>query len=150
MRTNVWDPFREIEEMADRIRGWSPRSTNLPSTTAKETLTKVDWAPAVDISETTENYVIKAELPAVKKEDIQVTIQDGVITIRGERHQETEHKDERFHRVERSYGSFMRRFNLPDNVDEQHIKAGFKDGVLTLNLNKTTRKSPRAAQVMIE
>jgi HSP20 family protein len=88
-----------------------------------------DWAPSVDISETDGAYQIKAEIPDVKKEDVKVTLEDGVLTIQGERKQEKEERGKKYHRVERSYGSFVRSFTLPDLVDEEKVKAEFKDGV---------------------
>jgi HSP20 family protein len=114
-----------------------------------DTLTTVDWAPSVDISETDNEYVIKAEIPEVKKEDVKVTVEDGQLTIQGERKQEKEEKGKRFHRVERSYGSFMRSFGVPDNVDESKAKAEFKDGMLTLTLPKSEKAKPRALEVKI-
>ncbi|WP_444995997.1 Hsp20/alpha crystallin family protein [Aliikangiella sp. IMCC44359] len=97
-----------------------------------------EWAPSVDIVENEENFVIKAELAGVPKEDIKVEIDSNVLTLSGER--KTEVKDEKRHRIERFYGSFSRSFSLPDNIDEESIKAESKDGILSLTLPKKVQK----------
>jgi HSP20 family protein len=122
----------------------------LPRAGSQEVLATGDWAPRVDIAETEKEFSIKAEIPAVKKEDVKVTIDNGVLTIKGERKQEKEEKDKKFHRVERLYGSFTRSFTLPDNVDESKIEASFKDGVLNLSLAKTEETKPKAIDVKIK
>jgi HSP20 family protein len=94
--------------------------------------------------------VIKAEIPEVNKEDVKITVDNGVLTIRGERKQEKEEKGKKFHRVERSYGSFTRSFTLPDNVDETKIKASFKDGMLNLHIQKSEKAKPRVIEVKVE
>jgi len=115
----------------------------------KENLTVADWMPVVDISESDGEYLIKAELPEVKKEDVKVTVEDGVLTIQGERRQEKEEKGKRYHRVERSYGSFVRSFTLPESVDEGGVKAEYKDGVLNLHLPKSEKVKPKAIDVKV-
>jgi HSP20 family protein len=108
-----------------------------------------DWTPTVDISETDGEYQIKAEIPDVKKEDVKVTLEDGVLTIQGERKQEKEEKGKKYHRIERSYGSFVRSFSLPDVIDEEKVKAEFKDGVLSLHLPKSEKAKPKAIEVKV-
>ena len=130
-----WDPFRELEEMSSRLN----RVFN----------TVADWIPTVDIAETDAEYQIKAELPEVKKEDVKVTVEDGVLTISGERRHETEEKGKKYHRVERSYGSFVRSFTLPDHVDDPKVKAEYKAGVLHLYLPKSEKAKPKAIDVKI-
>ncbi|GKS58499.1 molecular chaperone [Nitrospira sp.] len=142
-----WDPFRELEEMSDRLNRVFARPAARPS--GKETLTVADWIPTVDISETDGEYLIKAELPEVKKEDVKVSVEDGVLTIQGERRQEKEEKGRKFHRVERSYGSFVRSFTLPESVDEGAVKAEYKDGILNLHLPKTEKVKPKAIDVKV-
>jgi HSP20 family protein len=117
--------------------------------TGKENLTVADWMPTVDISETESEYLIKAELPEVRKEDVKVTVENGVLTLQGERRQEKEEKGRRFHRVERSYGSFIRSFTLPESVDEGGVKAEYKDGVLALHLPKSEKVKPKAIDVKV-
>ena len=143
-----WDPFRELEDMSARLN----RVFNRPaawSTDGKETITVADWIPTVDIAETDAEFQIKGELPEVKKEDVKVSVEDGVLTISGERRHETEEKGKKYHRVERSYGSFVRSFTLPDHVDDARVKAEYKDGVLHLHLPKSEKAKPKAIDVKI-
>jgi len=142
-----WDPFRELEEMSDRLNRMFARPAT--RTNGKETIIVADWTPTVDISETDGEYQIKAEIPDVKKEDVKVTLEDGVLTIQGERKQEKEEKGKKYHRVERSYGSFVRSFSLPDLIDEEKVKAEFKDGVLNLHLPKSEKAKPKAIEVKV-
>lgn len=143
-----WDPFRELEEMTERLNRVFARPS-ARTAGGKEHLTVADWIPTVDISETDQEYLIKAELPEVKKEDVRVTVEDGVLTIQGERHQEKEDKDRKYHRVERSYGTFIRSFTLPESVDETGVKAEYKDGVLNLHLPKVEKVKPKAIEVKV-
>ena len=141
-----WEPMREIEDMFDRYTkamGW-------PASRGQELITTGDWTPRVDISETDNEFVIKAEIPEVKKEDVKVSVDNGVVTIQGERKQEKEDKGKKFHRVERYYGSFVRSFSLPDNIDETKIKASFKDGMLNLQIPKTAAAKPKTIEVKVE
>ena len=103
----------------------------------------------MDISETDGEYLIKAELPEVKKEDVKVTLEDGVLTIQGQRRQEKEEKTTKYHRIERSYGTFVRSFSLPDQVNESGVKAEFKDGMLNLHIPKSEKAKPRAIEVKV-
>ncbi len=141
-----WNPWREIEDIFDNASQLGQhrfrRRYDIEST--------ADWAPKVDISETDKEFVIKAEIPEVKKEDVKVTVENGALTIKGERKQEKEEKGKKFHRIERYYGSFSRSFTLPDNVDQTKIKASFKDGMLDLHIEKTEAAKPKAIDVKIE
>jgi HSP20 family protein len=101
------------------------------------------WTPAVDVYETDDALVIKAELPGVSKDDISVDVHEHTLTLRGQRKHETEVKDEQYHRVERSYGSFQRSFNLPSTIDDEKVQATFKDGVLELHLPRLESAKPR-------
>ena len=115
----------------------------------KEAMTVADWTPTVDISETEAEYLIKAELPEVKKEDVKITVEDGVLLIQGERRRDTEEKSKKFHRIERSYGRFVRSFTLPDSVDEAGVKAVYTDGVLNLRLPKSEKAKPKQIEVKV-
>ena len=138
-----WDPFRELEDVSDRLNRMFSRPA-LPRTNGKETMVVADWVPSVDVSETDGEYQIKAEIPDVKKEDVRVTLEDGVLTIQGERKQEKEEKGKKYHRVERSYGSFTRSFSLPTTVDATRIAATYKNGVLEITVPKAeTAKSKK-------
>ena len=110
---------------------------------------KLEWSPSADISETENEYLIRAKLPAVKKEDVKVTVDNGMITIQGERKQQKEEKTEKFHRVDNVYGSFTRSFSLPENIDDKHITCESKDGVLTVHLPKTTVEKPKAVEIKV-
>jgi HSP20 family protein len=108
-----------------------------------------NWRPAADIVETEKEYMIKAELPAVKKEDVEVTVHDGIITIKGERRIEKSEEQEKQHRIESFYGSFSRSFSLPADVDESGIGAESKDGILRVHLPKTTVEKPKAIDIKV-
>ncbi len=143
-----WDPFRELEDVSNRLNrifGQSLARTE----SGQPMLALADWAPSVDISETDTAYLVKAEIPGVKKEDVKVTIQDGMLTIRGERKQEKEEKGKKFHRIERSYGSFVRSFRVPDDADENSVKAEFKDGMLNVTLAKSDKAKPKSIEVSV-
>jgi HSP20 family protein len=144
-----WDPFKELKEISDRFNRLFGR---LPARreSGREALTVADWVPTVDISEDDKEYVIKAEIPEVDKKDVKVTLQDGVLTVQGERKQEKEEKGKRFHRVERSYGQFFRSFALPEEIAEDKLKAEFKDGMLFVHLPKSERAKPKAIEVKVE
>ncbi|NUN71176.1 MAG: Hsp20/alpha crystallin family protein [Bacteroidetes bacterium] len=108
-----------------------------------------DWYPAVDITENAERYVLNAELPGMAKEDVQVTLENNVLTIRGEKKGTTEEKQGDVHRIERRFGSFERSFTLPSTVDVNKIDAQYKDGVLSLTLPKAEEAKPRAIDVKV-
>lgn len=108
-----------------------------------------DWAPAIDVQETDKEYLLKADLPEVKKEDVKVDIKEGVLTVEGERKQEKEEKGKKFHRIERSYGKFVRRLALPVDVDETKVGAEFKDGVLNVHLPKSASAKPHTIDVKV-
>lgn len=143
-----WDPFKELEDVSTRLNRLFGRST-LPVESDREMLAVADWMPSVDISETDSAYLVKAEIPGVKKEDVKVTIEDGMLTIQGERKQEKEEKGKKYHRIERSYGSFTRSFRVPDDADESAVKAEFKDGMLNITLNKSKKSRSNAVNVAI-
>ncbi len=143
-----WDPFRELEEVSDRLNRVFARPATRTAN-GNETMIVADWTPSVDISETEQEYQIKAEIPDVKKEDVKVMLEDGVLTIQGERKHEKEEKGKKYHRIERSYGSFVRTFSLPDVIEEEKVKADFKDGVLNLHLPKSEKAKPKAIEVNV-
>lgn len=137
MNITRWEPFREMEEM---FRQYSPFFLR---TMRRFEGDEGQWRPVADISETDTEYLIKAELPEVKKEDIKVTFEQGMLTISGERRQEKKQNKENEIRVESFYGSFSRSFSLPDNVDSKAIRAESKDGVLRVRIPKTTPTQPK-------
>lgn len=107
------------------------------------------WTPTVDISEDDTGYLIKAELPEVSKDDVKVTVENGTLMLQGERRFEKEQKEKTYHCIERSYGSFMRSFVIPDDVDPKQVAAEFKDGVLQLRLPKSEAKKPESIEVAV-
>jgi HSP20 family protein len=129
-----WDPFADVDTFIHRFvpSGYA----NWQHLSVEGDGKKLDWAPSANISETDREYVIRAELPAVKKEDVQVTLHDGMLTIQGERKQQKDDKNEKFHRVESFYGSFERRFSLPENVNSDAIACDSQDGILTVHIPK--------------
>ncbi len=146
-----WNPFREMEDLQRRMSSlfdWSPfrRST---LTAEQENITVPEWAPLVDIAEDDKEYLIKAELPEVQKDDVQVTVDNGTLTISGKRKAEKEEKGRRFHRLERYYGRFERSFSIPDDAEASQVKAEFKDGVLRVHLAKSERARPKQIEVKV-
>jgi len=147
MRVIKWEPFRDVDDMfervfADTMRRW-PRTSN-------DERRVYDWAPAADVSETDGEYLIKAELPEVRKDDLNITVQEGVLTLAGERKEEKREDNEKVHRIERFRGSFSRRFTLPDDADEQGIKAESKDGVLVIHIPKHKVAQPQPRQIQVQ
>ncbi|WP_168063219.1 Hsp20/alpha crystallin family protein [Candidatus Manganitrophus noduliformans] len=141
-----WDPFREMEEMSARLRDLMGKGS-MTRINGEEALTSIDWVPEVDIIESEKEYLIKAELPEIKKEDVKVSVEKGVLTIQGERKQEKEEKGKKFHRIERSYGAFERSFTLPDDADQGKVSAEFKDGILSVHLAKSEKAAPKPIEV---
>ena len=105
------------------------------------------WVPAFDISETENEYMVTAELPGIDEKDIDVTLSDGVLTVKGQKKQEKEDNGENYHRVERSYGSFQRSFRIPEKVETETVDAAYKDGVLKLTLKKAEETKPKKIEV---
>jgi len=141
-----WEPFNAMDDMVNRFPAWFGRWPRLPAATETER----DWAPSVDISETDGEYLIRAALPGVKKDDVKVTVADGMLTLSGERDQQIEQKDEKFHKVESFYGSFSRSFALPDGVNEGSICADSKDGVLTVHVPKARVEAKKPTTIKVQ
>jgi len=142
-----WEPFRELDGIFTRYNPLFGRlaNTRLGTTDDSES---ASWTPLANISETETDYLIKAELPEVSKEDVKVTIDENVITISGERRKEAEHKDEKVHRIESFYGSFSRSFRLPEDADLGAIQAESRNGVLKVRVPK--KPAPRARTVEVQ
>ena len=146
-RQQTWDPFAEMETMTDRFN----RLFGLVRTNGeKEAMALASWAPSCNISETDSEYRVKAELPAVKKEDVRVTLENGILTIQGDRKEEKEEKGAKFHRRELVEGHFMRQFTMPDDADETKVDAKFKDGVLDIAIAKTKGKSAKSKEITVQ
>jgi HSP20 family protein len=144
-----WNPFRELEDMQNRIL----RAVQLNPLARVESegrpLAAAQWTPAVDISEDASEYLIKAELPEIGKDDVKVTVENGVLTLRGERRFEKEETTRKYHRIERGYGSFMRSLSLPDDADADKVSAEYRDGVLSVHLPKSEAKKPKQIEVSV-
>ena len=143
-----WNPFRELEDIQNRLSSLFGR-TSLRGL-GEETMTVSEWTPLVDLAEDDKEYLIKAELPEVKKEDVKVTVENGVLTITGERKFEKEEENKKYHRIERAYGSFMRSFTLPQDAAGDKINAEFKDGVLKVHLPKSAEAKPKSIDVKVD
>ena len=146
MAISRWDPFRDLNVLQDRMnrlfddagRGWR----------ADEPAATTTWSPAVDIYETENEIVVQAELPGVDRKDISLNLENNVLTLKGERRFEKETKEENYHRIERSYGGFARTFSIPATVDEEKIRADYRDGILKIALPKKEQVKPK--QIRIE
>ncbi len=143
-----WNPFKELENMEKRLSGYLGRP-GARTESGKEAMTVAEWSPRVDITEDDKEYVIKADLPDVKKEDIKLTVHDNVMSISGERKYEKEEQGKKYHRVERSYGSFMRSFTVPDDADASKVSAEYKDGVLNAHLPKSEKAKAKSIEVKV-
>lgn len=115
----------------------------------RESLSIADWTPSCNVSETAEEYRIEAELPGVKQDDLEVNVEDRILTLRGDRKETKEDKGKKYHRVESSYGSFMRSFRLPDDADEDEVAADYEDGLLTVRIPRTRPKESKARTVEV-
>jgi HSP20 family protein len=143
MQLTRWNPFVEIDDIQNRLNRLFIDKAVKPSDAF------ADFMPAVDIQETDNEFIVKADLPDVKKEDVKVHLQDGVLAIEGERRQEKEEKGRRFHRVERDYGKFVRRFAMPIEIDPEKVRAEFKEGVLNVVLPKAPAAKPKVIDVKL-
>lgn len=139
-----WDPFRDLLGLQDRMNRLF--SDTLVRTTGEDATGA--WVPPVDIFEDGENLVLQAEIPGVRKDEVDIRIENNVLTLSGERKQEREVKDEEVHRVERAYGRFSRSFTLPVGIDADKIRAELRDGLLTLTLPKAEEAKPKRIKVL--
>ena len=144
-----WNPFRELDDIQNRLFNNLLKTQPGRSNGDQESLTVSEWTPLVDIIEDEKEYVLKAELPEIKKEDVKVTVENGLLSISGERKLEQEEKGKRYHRVERAHGSFMRSFSLPDDADTYKVNAEFKDGVLRVRVAKSENARPKQIEVKV-
>jgi HSP20 family protein len=143
-----WNPFRELDDVFDRYNRLFSRS--LPAAGQGEEANVAQWRPAANISETDKEYLIKAELPEVDKKDVEVTVHEGVIRLRGERRFERTDESEKQHRVESFYGTFARSFSLPADADESKIYAESKDGVLKVHIPKRQVQQPKPVEIQVK
>ena len=147
---STWNPLREMEETQNRFNpfflGGFP---NRMGSGEIHSLTVADWSPEVDISQDDYEYLLKADLPEMKKDDVKVTVEDGILSVSGERKGVKEDHKKKFHRIERCFGTFRRTFTLPEDADSTNVTAEFRDGVLKVHLPTTTRAKSKATQVKV-
>ena len=143
------DPFRDLSSIQERMNQIFEDAL-ARSRGREEGLRSGMWTPAVDIYENNDSVVVKAELPGVEKDQISVEVKDGILSLRGERKFEKEVKEESYHRIERSYGSFQRSFSLPVSVDQEKVTAHFRNGVLEVTLPKKEQAKPKQIQVNVK
>jgi HSP20 family protein len=141
-----WDPFRELETFSSRLNRFFNQAA--PGT-SDDAAAFADWSPAIDFEESDREYLVKADVPDVQKDDIKVNVEDGVLSVEGERRQTKEETTKKFHRIERAYGSFVRRLVLPSDVDQQNVSAELTNGVLRIRLPKSDSAKPRSVQVKV-
>ena len=134
-----------MEKRLTSVFGPSPSGV----TDNKEAMSVAQWSPLVDITEDEKEYIVKAEIPEMKKEDIKINVHDDVLAITGERRYEKEEKGKKYHKVERAYGSFMRRFTLPEDADGSKVSAEYKDGILNVHLPKSEKAKPKAIEIKV-
>src|SRR5216683_1095943 len=146
----TWNQLREMEEATqnrfNRFLGGFP---NRMGSGEIHSLAVADWSPEVDISEDDRGYLLKADLPEMKKDDVRVTVEDGILNVSGERKTEKEDQKRKFHRIERSFGTFRRSFTLPDDADSTKVTAEFREGVLKVHLPTTPVTRSKATQVKV-
>ncbi len=151
-----WNPARELDRWSSDFFGVQREINRLfdeflrGGTQADGDLAVSYWTPAVDIAEHDDEYLVKVELPGVKKENVKITLESNILTIRGEKKQEKEEKEKNFHRVERAYGSFQRSFTLPTTVKSEKIDALYNDGILTIHLPKEEQAKPKQIEVKVK
>ena len=144
-RQNQWDPFREFENLSQRFNQLFGLAA--PGIDEAEYVSPTAWMPACDISETDKAYLIRAELPEIRKEDVRVNLENNVLTLEGERKEEKEIKEEKYHRREMTYGKFLRRFTLPDDINADKVDASYKDGVLTVTVPREKSRAIKAKKI---
>ena len=150
----TWNRLRELDEAQNRFNqflgGFPNRMSNRMGNDEADSLTVADWSPEIDISEDDHGYLLKADLPEMKKDDVRVTVEDGILCVSGERKTEKEDKKRKFHRIERSHGTFRRSFTLPEDTDSTKVTADFRDGVLKVHLPTTPIARSKAIEVKVQ
>jgi len=149
-KVTTWNPLREIDEPQNRLyRFFLGGFPNRMGSGEIHSLTVADWSPEVDVSEDDHGYLLKADLPEMKKDDVRVTVEDGILSVSGERKCQKEDEKKKFHRIERSFGTFRRNFTLPEDADSTKVTAEFRDGVLKVHLPTTPIAKSKATQVKV-
>lgn len=141
-----WDPFRELVTMREKMNRLFEDS--LAQKGEEKDMISTNWAPAVDIYETSNELVLTAEVPGIEEKDIEIKVEDNTLTLRGERKFEKETKEENFHRIERSYGTFFRAFSLPNSIDPERIQAEHENGILRVIMPKRQELKPKTVKIL--
>lgn len=149
MLLTKWEPFKDLTSLQGRINRLFDDSL-IRSRFFDDDMLSGIWTPAVDLYETDNDIVIKAELPGVDKKDIKVEVKDNMLHLSGERKTEKDIKEENYHRIERYYGTFRRSFGLPAHVEHDKVKARFKDGILEITLPKVEKAKPKKIEIGID
>ena len=144
-----WEPFRDLVSIQDRMNRIFDEAFRVRTGGEEDWALGGNWAPAVDIYEHEGNIVLKAELPGIDPKDVDVRVENNVLTLHGERKVDSEVKREQYHRVERAYGSFTRSFTLPNVVDTEKIKAEYSDGVLRVTLPQREEAKPKQIAINV-
>lgn len=144
-----WEPFRDMLSLQERVNRIFEESFRTRTSGEEDWALGGSWAPAVDIYEQDNNIVLKAELPGLDPKDVDIRLENNTLTLQGERKLDTEVKRESYHRVERSYGTFTRSFTLPAVVDQQNIKADYREGVLRVTLPKREEAKPKQISISV-
>jgi HSP20 family protein len=145
-----WDPFQDLRSAQDEMAQMNPvlaHALGLHAQQGGGGATSTAWSPALDISERKDAYLVTVELPGVEADDLQITLEDGLLTIQGERHFAHDSSEQQFHRVERRYGAFRRSITLPAHVMAEEIQASCEDGVLQILVPKAEEAKPKRIQV---
>src|SRR5438876_9991684 len=147
----TWNPLREIDEAQNRLnRFFLGGFPNRMGSGEIHSLAVADWSPEVDISQDDQEYLLKADLPEMKKDEVKVTVEHGILCVSGQRKSVKEDQKRKFHRIERSFGNFRRSFTLPEDADSTKVTADFRDGVLKVHLPTTTKARSKALDVKVQ
>ena len=150
-KVTTWNPLREMDEAQNRFNPFFLAGfPNRMGSGEIHSLTVADWSPEVDISEDNRGYLLKADLPEMKKDDVRVTVEDGILSVSGERKCQKEDEKKKFHRIERSFGTFRRSFTLPEDADSTKVTAEFREGVLKVHLPTTPIARSKAIEVKVK
>ncbi len=149
MSMKKWDPFRDLLSIQDRMNQLF-NETRALQPEGREDFSKGSWSPPVDIYESGPDIVLKAEIPGISQDEIEIKIEDDTLALKGERKFRKKTDDENYYRIERSYGTFVRSFTLPNSVDQEGVKATYEAGVLKIVMPKKEEKKPKSIQVQVD
>ncbi|OIP60778.1 MAG: molecular chaperone [Nitrospirae bacterium CG_4_9_14_3_um_filter_53_35] len=149
MYLKKWEPFKDLMSIQERMNQLFDDTLSKRNEGTEE-FSKGNWSPPVDIYETATHVVLKAEIPGISQDDIDIKIEDNALVLKGERKFEKPSDDETYYRIERSYGNFMRSFTLPNSVDQSGVKATYEAGILKIVMHKKQEKKPHSIKVEVK